>query len=154
MERCKANEIVAERFKARSREINQNWVDAITTQTGYRTYQREHPRSTMEAPLLCGETQPDKDNYSGDKCSKRRRGKRPGWKKMLNEVVKEGQRPRFHPFTGHQEPSPADSPSSDGRQFCSPLTLTPPLAPFIFFYEHLSSGAVVRCSPGPEQAFL
>lgn len=28
--------------------------------------------------------------------------------KMLNEVVKEAQHPRFHPFTAHQEPYPAD----------------------------------------------
>lgn len=54
MERCKENEIVAERFKASSRKINQNLVGA---QTGYSTYQVEHPGSTMETALLCrGET--------------------------------------------------------------------------------------------------
>lgn len=58
MERCKENEIVAERFKASSRRINQRWVDAVVSaQTGYRTYQEEHPASTMETALLCrGET--------------------------------------------------------------------------------------------------
>lgn len=58
MERCKENEIVAERFKARSSGINQKWVDAVVSaQTGYRTDQVEHPGSTMETALLCrGET--------------------------------------------------------------------------------------------------
>lgn len=58
MERCKENEIVAERFKASSRKINQNLVGAVVSaQTGYRTYQVEHPGSTMETALLCrGET--------------------------------------------------------------------------------------------------
>lgn len=58
MERCKENEIVAERFKASSRKINQNLVDAVVrAQTGYRTYQVEHPGSAAETALLCrGET--------------------------------------------------------------------------------------------------
>lgn len=54
MERCKENEIVAERFKASSRKINQNLVGAVVSvQTGCRTYQVEHPGSTMEPALLC-----------------------------------------------------------------------------------------------------
>lgn len=71
MERCKENEIVAERFKASSRGINQNRVDAVVSaQTGSRTYQVEDPGSTMETARCAEEKRPDKDNYSRDKCSK------------------------------------------------------------------------------------
>lgn len=71
MERCKENEIGAERFKASSRRINQNRVDAVVSaQTGSGTYQGEHPGSTMETALCAEEKRPDKDNYSRDKCCK------------------------------------------------------------------------------------
>lgn len=48
MERCKENEIVAERFKASTKKINQNLADAIVSvQTGCRTYQVEQPVSSV-----------------------------------------------------------------------------------------------------------
>ena len=46
MERCKESEIVAERFKASSKKINQNLADAIVSvQTGCRTYRGAQPAS-------------------------------------------------------------------------------------------------------------
>lgn len=83
MERCKENEIVAERFKASSREINQNLVGAVVSaQTGSRTYQVEHPGSTMKTGAFVqrrnGQTRTITgviNALSGDG------GNRPGWKK-------------------------------------------------------------------------
>lgn len=75
MERCKENEIVAERFKASSRQINQNLLGercqrANGMQDVSGRTSREHNGDEEERP--------DKDNYSRDKCSKWRRGNRPG----------------------------------------------------------------------------
>lgn len=48
MERCKENGIVAERFKASTKKINQNLADMIVSvQTGYRTYQGEQSVSNI-----------------------------------------------------------------------------------------------------------
>lgn len=48
MERCKESEIVAERFKASARRINQNLADAIVSvQTGCRAYQVEQAVSDI-----------------------------------------------------------------------------------------------------------
>lgn len=49
MERCGEKEIMAERFKASAKKINQNLADAIVSvQTGCRTYQAEQPVSDVE----------------------------------------------------------------------------------------------------------
>lgn len=48
MERCGEKEIMAERFKASTKKINQNLADVIVSvQTGCRTYQVEQPVSTV-----------------------------------------------------------------------------------------------------------
>ena len=68
MERCKDSEIVAERFKASTKKINQNLADAIVSpQTGCRAYQVEQPVSNIREQLSVEEKHWDKDNYSDDK---------------------------------------------------------------------------------------
>lgn len=67
MERCKESEIVAERFKASTKKINQNLADAIVSlQTGCRAYQVEQPVSNIREQLSVEEKHWDKDNYSDD----------------------------------------------------------------------------------------
>lgn len=53
MERCGGKEIMAERFKASTKKINQNLADAIVSaQTGCRTYQVEQRCEQRRAALL------------------------------------------------------------------------------------------------------
>lgn len=70
IERCKEGEIVAERFKASTKKINQNLADAIVSmQPRCRAYQVEQSVSNIRRqPGLSVVEKQDKDNYSDDKC--------------------------------------------------------------------------------------
>ncbi len=65
------SEIVAERFKASTKKINQNLADVIVSaQTGCRAYQVEQPASSIREQLSIERKHLGKDNYSDDKCHK------------------------------------------------------------------------------------
>ncbi len=99
-QRCKDSEIVAERFKASAKQINQNLADAIVSvQTGCRGYQVEQPVSNIRQQLSMEQKHSGKDNYSDDKCYKWR------WDTSGLEHFEWGCRKSkaflscFHPFT-------------------------------------------------------
>lgn len=88
MERCKESAIVAERFKASTKKINQSLVDVIVSvKTGCRAYQVVQPVIREQAGQPREEEQWDKDGCGDDKCYKRRWGTIDPYPNTLSDSV-------------------------------------------------------------------